>query len=97
MLQNLFEHWRKTTQQPPGVKFTDTRRGKLVARLKAGYSAADIDALQDNDAARDRLRAEIRRDLAARGATGGQASGYCAVGREEIAKGSQAGKLLRAK
>ena len=44
-----------------------------------------------------RLRAVIRADLAARGATPENPEGYCTVGREEIAKGSVAGNLLRAK
>lgn len=61
----------------------------------AGYSQADIDALTDNDAAKDALREQIRADLAERGATEGDASGFCAVGREEIARGTQAGRLLQ--
>ncbi|SPJ22893.1 DUF5333 domain-containing protein [Palleronia abyssalis] len=63
--------------------------------LQAGYSREDIDALRDNDAARDALEAEIAADLAARGATPGNTSGYCNVGREEIARGTNAGKLLK--
>ncbi len=62
-----------------------------------GYTDADIDALVDNDAEKEKLRARIARDLAARGATPETPEGYCAVGREEIAKGSEAGKLLRAR
>lgn len=61
----------------------------------AGYSQADIDALIDNDMAKDALRDQIRADLADRGATDGNASGFCAVGREEIARGTQAGRLLQ--
>lgn len=61
----------------------------------AGYSQADIDALTDNDAAKDALREQIRADLADRGATEGDAAGFCAVGREEIARGTQAGRLLQ--
>lgn len=63
----------------------------------AGYSSADIKALQDNKAEKEKLRAKIRADLAARGATPETPEGYCTVGREEIAKGSAAGRLLRAK
>lgn len=63
----------------------------------AGYSDADIKELQDNKAEKKKLRARIRADLAARGATPQNPEGYCTVGREEIAKGSAAGRLLRAK
>ncbi len=63
--------------------------------LDAGYSRADIDALQDNKKAKDALRDEIRTDLAARGATPGNTAGYCKVGREEIARDTQAGQLLK--
>lgn len=64
--------------------------------LNAGYSEADIDALKDNDAEKDRLEAQIRSDLANRGANPGNSAGYCKVGREEIARGTQAGRLLKA-
>ncbi len=63
--------------------------------LKAGYSEADIEALRDNDAAKDTLREEIRADLRARGAQPGNSAGYCKVGREEIARSTQAGRLLK--
>lgn len=61
----------------------------------AGYSDAEIDALSDDKAAKDRLKARIRSDLAARGASPDKPEGYCAVGREEIARDSAAGRLLR--
>ena len=63
---------------------------------EAGYSKAQIDALTDNDAEKDKLEARIRADLAKRGASPQSPEGYCTVGREEIAKGSAAGRLLRA-
>lgn len=64
---------------------------------KAGYTSEDIDELQDNKAEKQKLRERIRADLAKRGATPETPEGYCTVGREEIAKGSAAGRLLRAK
>ncbi len=64
---------------------------------KAGYTSEDIDELQDNKAEKEKLRARIRADLAARGATPETPEGYCTVGLEEIAKGSAAGRLLKAK
>ncbi|MDJ0640880.1 MAG: DUF5333 domain-containing protein [Paracoccaceae bacterium] len=63
----------------------------------AGYSSEDIDELQDNKAEKEKLKARIRADLAKRGATPETPEGYCTVGREEIAKGSAAGRLLRVK
>ncbi len=63
--------------------------------LDAGYSRADIDALQDDKEAKEALRDEIRADMAARGASPGNTAGYCKVGREEIARGTQAGQLLK--
>ena len=63
----------------------------------AGYSEAEIDELVDNKSEKEALRTKIRADLAARGATPENPEGYCTVGREELAKGSAAGKLLRSK
>lgn len=63
--------------------------------LQSGYTQDDIEALKDNEAARSQLEAEIASDLAARGATPGNAAGYCEVGRDEMARGTAAGKLLR--
>ncbi|MCV6593414.1 MAG: DUF5333 domain-containing protein [Silicimonas sp.] len=64
---------------------------------KAGYSEAQIDQFIDNKKEKERLRARIRADLARRGASPKTPEGYCTVGREEIAKGSAAGRLLRAR
>ena len=64
---------------------------------KAGYTPEQIEELGDNRAEKERLRARIRADLAKRGASPENPEGYCTVGHEEIAKGSAAGRLLRAK
>ena len=64
---------------------------------EAGYTDAQIDEFVDNKAEKAKLKARIARDLAKRGATAKNPEGYCTVGREEIAKGSAAGRLLRAK
>lgn len=64
---------------------------------RSGYSEEQIDALTDNKAEKRKLRARIRADLERRGASPESPEGYCTVGREEIAKGSVAGRLLRAK
>ena len=62
-----------------------------------GYTEAQIEELVDNKEEKEKLRAQIRADLAERGETPKNPEGYCTVGLEEIAKGSAAGKLLRAK
>jgi hypothetical protein len=65
--------------------------------LDAGYSPAQIDELTDNREEKQKLKLRIEADLAKRGATAETPQGYCTVGREEIAKNSAAGRLLRAK
>ena len=64
---------------------------------KLGYTSEDIKELQDNKVEKEKLRTKIRADLAKRGATPENPEGYCTVGREEIAKDSAAGRLLREK
>lgn len=63
--------------------------------LDAGYSDEEIKALVENRAEKEALRKRIRSDLRARGASGKTPEGYCTVGREEIAKDTMAGRLLR--
>ncbi len=65
--------------------------------LNAGYTRDDIEELTDNKAEKEKLRSKIHADLAKRGATPETPEGYCTVGLEEIAKGSAAGRLLKAK
>ena len=60
-----------------------------------GYTRAQIDAYIDDDAEKDRLEAIARARLAELGVVEGREATYCAVGRAEIAKGSQIGRLLR--
>jgi len=63
--------------------------------LDQGYTMDDVDALLANKVEEEKLRKEIVADLAARGATPGNTEAYCRIGREEIAKDSLAGRLLR--
>ncbi|MDJ1007171.1 MAG: DUF5333 domain-containing protein [Paracoccaceae bacterium] len=63
--------------------------------LRRGYTTEEIDELLANKEEEKKLRAEIVADLAARGAVPGNEEAYCRVGREEIAKDSLAGRLLR--
>ncbi len=64
---------------------------------RAGYTEAQIEELADNREEKQKLRTRIRAELARRGAAPKTPEGYCTVGLEEIAKGSAAGRLLRAR
>ena len=61
---------------------------------RLGYSRDEIQAFIDDDEEKDRLEAIARERLRGMGAVEGEWDTYCAVGRDEIAKGSQIGKLL---
>lgn len=60
-----------------------------------GYTRDDVDTLLKNEQQAEILRQQIVRDLGRRGATPGNEEGYCTVGREEIARNTLAGRLLR--
>ncbi|NCO87047.1 MAG: DUF5333 domain-containing protein [Rhodobacterales bacterium] len=60
-----------------------------------GYSDAEIEAYVGDRAEKRRLEAIARERLAAMGAVAGEPETYCALGRAEIAAGSQIGQLLR--
>ncbi len=59
-----------------------------------GYSRDEIRAFIDDDEEKDRLEEIARERLRGMGAVEGQWDTYCAVGRDEIAKESQIGRLL---
>lgn len=60
-----------------------------------GYSEDEIEDFVSSKTDRKRLEGEARAYLVANGAT--NETGYCALGRKEIARNSQVGALLRAK
>ena len=62
-----------------------------------GYSRQQIRAFQTADSTEARMRAEVNAYFAANGVREGDAETYCALGRSEIAAGTQAGELLRAR
>ena len=63
--------------------------------LSKGYSRDEVEAfLKDRDQ-KDRIKAEAAAYLAEAGAVEGDPESFCRVGREEIAKGSLIGELLR--
>ncbi|WP_323763412.1 DUF5333 domain-containing protein [Marinovum sp.] len=62
-----------------------------------GYSAEAIEEFVESKSERKRLEGEAAAYMKARGVVGGQPETYCALGREEIEKGSQIGAFLKAK
>lgn len=67
---------------------------KDYARAK-GYDEADVKAFLGDQGEKDRIKAMANQYLANAGAVSGDAESYCKVGRDEIAKGTLAGSLLR--
>ena len=61
-----------------------------------GYSQAEIDAFRKSEANKAAMRAEGEDYMKNNGVVKGDAETYCALGRAEIAKSSQIGRLLRA-
>lgn len=60
-----------------------------------GYSDAEIEAHMDSDVEKERMRKRGGVYFEQRGASMDDAASMCAVGREEIAKDSAIGRLLR--
>ena len=60
-----------------------------------GYSEDEVKAFLRDPAEKDRIKALAAAYLAKAGAREGDAESYCVVGRDEIAKGTRAGSLLR--
>lgn len=65
--------------------------------LSKGYSRAEVEAFLKDRKEKNRLKAEAEVWLKEAGAVEGQPDTYCQVGREEIAKKSLIGSLLRDK
>lgn len=60
-----------------------------------GYTEAEVKAFLKDKTEKDRIKAMAADYLAKAGAVPGDAESYCKVGRDEIAKGTLAGSLLR--
>lgn len=60
-----------------------------------GYSEADYDAFRKDPVQKARIKAEAADYLAKAGAKPGDIASYCQVGRDQIAKGTAVGRLLR--
>lgn len=79
--------------------FTVTRfvYGLYSQAREYGYSRDEIRAFQRADSTEARLRAEVGAYFAQNGVREGAPETYCALGQSEIAAGSAAGELLRAR
>jgi len=66
-----------------------------VYALDKGYSASEVRAFVTSDVEKARGKAEAAEWLRAKGAEPGKPDEYCRIGREEIAKDSLIGYLLR--
>lgn len=66
-----------------------------VYALDKGYTTAEVRAFVTSDTEKARGKAEAAEWLKARGAEPGKSEEYCRIGREEIAKESLIGYLLR--
>jgi hypothetical protein len=76
------------------VVYSKLKELERYARAQ-GYSDADFEAFRDNPAEKDRMKAQAADYLRKAGAVEGDAESYCRVGRDEIAKGSLIGEMLR--
>lgn len=65
--------------------------------LDQGYSAEQIRDFLKDPKAKAMIKAKAEKLLASKGAKTGDAESFCTVGRAEIASGSLAGSLLRAR
>ena len=63
--------------------------------LNKGYSRDEVEEFIKDKEQKNRLKAEAAAYLAEAGAVDGDPESYCKVGRDEIAKGSLIGELLR--
>ena len=88
-----------------GCQTIDARVLKAIGvmrRLKneassLGYSDTEIRAYVESDVEKDRMRARGAELFASRGVDPSNPDDLCRMGREEIAKNSQIGELLKAK
>jgi len=75
-----------------GISYLQSLKSRAT---ELGYSDAEIDAYINNDAEKDRLEGLARAQLAALGVVEGEEATYCAVGRDQIARNTRVGWLLR--
>ncbi|MFY9211680.1 MAG: DUF5333 domain-containing protein [Aestuariivita sp.] len=88
-----------------GCSSIDARFFKAISTLREiksqaialGYTQQEIDAFVESDVEKDRMRARGAKLFQARGVDPNNPDDLCRMGREEIAKNSPVGVLLKAK
>lgn len=85
------------TMEARTVRATTFVYGLYSQAREYGFSRAEIRAFQTADSTEARMRSEVMAYFGQRGVREGQPDTYCALGQAEIAAGSQAGVLLRAR
>ena len=71
--------------------------GLKTYAVSKGYNEAEVRAFLKNPTEKARVKAMAADYLKSHGAVVGDAESYCTVGREEIAKNSLIGQMLRAR
>lgn len=90
---------RRACDSIGGKLFTaQSYAGKLEDMAEQrGYTEREIDAYINDDAEKAKMRERRNAYFASKGASNLDPESLCELGRDEIAKGSQIGQLLRAK
>lgn len=83
------------TMEPRKLRALGELNKLRVYALDKGYTTSEVRAFVTSDTEKARGKAEAADWLKAKGAEPGKADEYCRIGREEIAKGSLIGYLLR--
>lgn len=79
------------------IRAYSTLEGLKSRAKNLGYTSEEIEDYVTSKAEKKRMRAKGEAYLKSQGVTVGDAAGYCALGRTEIANNSAIGRLLRAK
>lgn len=88
---------RKTCPTISARMFTVLRKARALESYarEQGYSEDEVEAFLDSPKEKARIRGKAAEYMAARGVVEGDAESYCRLGRNEIAKGSLIGSLLK--
>ncbi|MCR9147070.1 MAG: DUF5333 domain-containing protein [Rhodobacteraceae bacterium] len=90
---------RRACNSIGGKLFTAQSYANQLKKLAAerGYDDSEIDAYINDDAEKAAMRERRNAYFASKGASNLDSESLCVLGRDEIAKGTRIGQLLRAK
>ena len=88
---------RKTCPTISARMFTVYRKARALESYARdqGYTEEQVDVFLDDRSEKDRIKGMAADYMAANGVVSGDVESYCRLGRDEIAKGSLIGSLLR--